>query len=369
MVLALSFTAASASARDKGGSGDVINYSWASSRIEGELWGLAQGNLDNDGSADTVLLERKRVRIGKIGEKGFEERFSCGWKEDAAAARAYLIDVDGDGKDEIAISAVEEGMPSSLVLAVDADAKKCSELVSRARWSIRAVALPAEGADTGPARRVLAGQAWSSQKYFSGPIVELALKKDKLVRQRDIELPHFTDLYQFTILPPENGAERVLRLAGYSAMELREHKGGGKWRKIWRSGDKLGGAANLLPAVQRPALDEVSSDYAYFDLPPLTLKQADGVHALAVKYDLPLRNVIGRTPYARGAETVMFKPDPALTYIEEKRTQDLPGPIMDYFIAAPADSAGKVRLYVLVQQDAGAFINSTEASILAFDLN
>lgn len=361
---ALVLAAASATAgKARGGEeGSVIKYSWASQKINEEIWGMAQGDIDKSGTKSIVLLERKRIRVGRLGEKGFEEKFSCGWSTDANAARIDLFDIDGDGKKDAIITAVEEGMPSSLAFKFDTETGRCHEIFSRARWSLRVANLP-DSNDSNILKPVIIGQCWSSQKFFTGPVMKLSFKNGKLVEGEKISLPRNTDIYQFEFLPPTDGVERVVRLAGPAAMEVREHRDY-RWRKIWRSGEKLGGPANLLPARQRPVFDQISSEYAEFELPPLVIPDPNGTRLLAIKYDLPLKNVVGRTPYIRGASTVIFKSDPALTFVEDARTQDLPGAIVDYFL----DNDAQQSLVVMIQDNAGAFEQSQKGMILRFDL-
>ena len=342
----------------------TMNYSWAGNKIEAELWGMAQGDIDGNGSAETVLLERKDVRIGRIGEKGFEGLFTCTWKADAAGVRVYLFDIDSDGKDEAVVSAVEAGMPSSLILKIDPAAKSCTEIVSRARWSLRVIDLPAEGGDSGATKRALVGQGSNSQKFYTGPVMELKLKEKKLVADRKIDIPRYTELYQFILLPSVEGASRAVRLAGPAAMELREQLGGKGWKRAWRSGERLGGTSNVIAAEQRPLLDEVSSEYAGFETPPIALARSDGTHLVVPKFDIPLRNAVGRKPYIRGSAMVVFKPDQVLGFVEERRSPDLPGAIVDYIM--DRDHPG--RLLVLLQEDAGAFENSQRSTIMGFDL-
>lgn len=344
-----------------GAESHIIKYSWASAKIDGTLWGLAQGDVDGDGKRETLLLERRRVRIGTLGDKKFEESFSCGWSGDVDAARIYLMDLDSDGADEVVISAVEGGLPASLALKVDTHSKSCKEIFNRARWSLRVVDLP----DEAKTRKALLGQDWSSQQFFSGPIQELRLEGKKLKPVASVAIPRYTTLFQFTPLPPLDDVKRMVRLEGPAAMEVRENKSGGKWSRPWRSPERLGGTSNLIAAEQRVLLDEKSSDYAYFDLPPLTVNLTGQLCLVAPKYDMPVRNIIGRTPYIRGSEVVVFSPDEVLGFVEKGRTQDIPGALVDYIM----DIEHPGRLIILVQEDAGAFETARSNTILTFDLN
>ncbi|MBN1282171.1 MAG: hypothetical protein JXA24_00155 [Proteobacteria bacterium] len=331
-----------------------IRYAWAGPSIDGALWGMAQGDVDGDGAVETVLLARRRILVGRIGDAGFEQAFECRWGPAADAARVSLVDLDGDARLEAAISAVEEGMPSSLVLGIDMAARSCSEIATRVRRSLRAVEL---FDDAGAPRRALAGQGWSPAEFFSGAVRELALSKGKLAPGPRISLPRHTGLFQFAMLPPRDGAERCAVLRGPAHMEVHAAAGRGRWKRVWRSGERLGGSANFLPAEQRPALDQVASELAVFDMSPVAL----GDSILAVKADMPAHDIVGTAPYVRGAEAVEFAPDPALGYVEGRRTQWISGAAVELM----ADPAG---LTMLVQESAGAFGTPDSTRPFRFDL-
>ncbi len=342
----------------EGGTGQ--RYAWASRAVEGQFWGMVQGDIDADGTPDTVLMERDRIHIGVLGGKGFDETFSCGWSTAARAARVYLYDTNGDGDLEAVVSAVEEGLPSSLILDVDVAAGRCSEIVSSARFSMRVIEIPADGGRWG---KKLVGQGWSRAEFFSGDVRELTLAGKKLKGGTKLKLPWNTSLYDFAPLPEVEGRPAVVILKGPSHMEVKVNSRGRKWRRVWRAGERLGGSANILPAVQRQALDQMGSDYALFNIPPLT----HGSDLMAVKADMPTRDVVGAEPYVRGGEAVGFVPDPALTFVCGMRTQWLPGAVVDFVVGKTAGDPEE-NLLLLLQEDTSAFGKSLQAKVIAFEL-
>ncbi|MFH1829739.1 MAG: VCBS repeat-containing protein [Pseudomonadota bacterium] len=339
------------------------SYTWASKRIDGEFWGIAQSDIDNDGRVETVLLERQRIMVGYINDKSFEESFTCGWKGAAKAAKLYLYDLDEDGQDDAVITAVEDGLPASLALKISKDG--CEQIISRARWSLRVITEPDSS------QKKLIGQGWSTQQYFIGPIYEIALKNKKLKKAEKLKLPARTKLYEFTFLPPIDDMPAVALLKGEERLEVKQHVKGNKWRRVWRSAEKFGGSANYLYAVQRPALDEIASDVAYFDMPPLTLSHPDGVHLFVAHYNFSLKGMIGRHGHVKESRIVEYRPDPALTFVEQMNTQKLSGYVVDYIIARHAsnEEGERRQLIVLLQNNISAFESPLQAIILAYDIN
>ena len=129
----------------------------------------------------------------------------------------------------------------------------------------------------------------------------------------------------------------------------------------------MGGSANLIEARQRQALDAVASDNAVFDLPPLDAAGVGALRLLAVQQQMPLHGVVGRKPYIRGGVVMGFASDPAFVLTESLRTQELPGAITDVVIEEQV-SGSKKHLFVLLQENAGAFDLPQRSQILAFDL-
>jgi hypothetical protein len=363
-------------ARPPEASGGVpLGYSWAIGPLDGDFWGLAHGDVDGDGSAESLLLERSRVRIGRLNSKGFDQLASCGWAGPAQGARVYALDLNGDGDDEIIISAVEEGLPASLVL--DYEKGSCRQLVSRARLSLRVIEIPEPSESKVdetrelPARRTatrkaLVGQGWSSDSFFFGPIYELKLSGKRFSRQKKLRLPRRTELYQFTMLPPRQGTPSLMKMKGYKRLGVSELKGK-RFRGVWRSGQRFGGSLNLLPAEQREVLGQEDAETVIFDLPPLIIDRPKDYQVIALRHDMPLKGFVGRQPYIRGGELVVFRPDPVLTFTEVMRTVRLPGAVVDYYVDS-ANKKGKQRLLVLMQEKPGFFHKTTRSLILAFDL-
>ncbi len=347
-------------------------YSWASQRIDGAVWGIAQSDVDGDGLVETVLLERARIRVGFFDDKSFKKDFICEWKGLAKAAKLYLYDLDGDGRDDAVITAIEDGLPASLALKIGEDG--CEQIVSRARWSLRVINMPAENGESSPKKKLI-GQGWSSQKYFIGPVYEIMFKEGKLRKAEKLKLPRDTELYGFALMPSIDGRPTVALLKGESRLEVRQYVKRNKWNRIWCSGQKFGGSANYLNAVQRPALDGMTSDVASFDMPPLAFEMPSGTHLVVPYYNISLRGMIGKYAHVKESQIVEYRPDPALTFVEQMRTQKLPGYVVDYVIARPArkvtdisdEDEGK-QLILLLQTNISAFESPVQAIVLAYDL-
>lgn len=335
-----------------GGSQDV-NYSWAGKRLAGAYWGLAFGDVDKDGAKEAMLLLRRGVKIGKFAGEGFHEDASCNLPGLAEGARIYAYDLDNDGGDEIVVSAVEEGLPSSLALKFENGS--CRVLVERARMSVR-VALSDEG------KKILMGQGWSSGSFFFGPIYEIKFEGGKFKEYSRVDIKKGVKLFQFAWVPGGGGAVVV---RGYNPLEFYE-KSGKKFKSVWRTGERFGGTINQIESEQRDALGQVEEEFVRFDIPPLVRAINGSFEVIAYRHILPVKNVIGLKPAVSGAEIVSYAPDPAIVLRENARTLKLPGAVTDIVFGEFAD--GKKSVFVLMQNDPSMFRESESATILAFDM-
>lgn len=328
---------------------EVLTYSWASKRIDGPIWGIARGDVDGDGTPETLLLDRRRVRVGSIDGVVFKEKWACPLPGIAEGARVSTIDLTGDNRAEIVVSAVEEGLPASAIFTIDD--KGCRPIVERARWSLRA----AEGK--------LLGQGWSSSTFFFGPIAELEEKGGRLRTTGKLDLPGNTRLYQFALFPGTEDV-RVLLLKGYAPLEVREQQGK-KFKRIWRSPDRFGGSTNLLPASQRDVLGSESRETVTFDTPPIADAETGRAFFFAVRSQLPLREIIGRKPGVSGSRVISFADDPALGFLPKQETVEVPGCIVDA-IEGEAAGPGEKAILVVTHPDCGMFESSTQSQIISF---
>lgn len=335
-----------------GGPVTRLNYSWGSSRMDGAYWGFARGDVDGDGSTEDVLLTRGEVKIGKLSDKGFVESSSCTWSDGVIAAKISLADIDGDGTNEIIVSGASLGKPVSMMMKLKKDG--CSMLVDNIHWSMRKVS--SDGA--------FAGQWWNSDDYFSGPVYRMSVSENGAKESGRLDLPWHTGLFQFAIIPGDE--KGVLIQKGYAHIEQRK-KMKSRFKRLWRSPEKMGGTANAVPAVSRRILADVSNEYALFDVPPIVVDDGGVTRIIAVKHDMPVHGIVGKKPYIRSAEIVIFREDPVLGFVEEARSVSLPGAIVDWSVDDDG-KGGAPRLYVLLMEGAGFFLDDSASIVFAFDL-
>lgn len=265
------------------------------------------------------------------------------------------MDLDEKPGDEIVVSAVEDGLPASMVLRLEG--KDCKALVQGAPLSLR-VAEDAQG------ERKLFAQGWSSDSFFFGPVSEVSLKEGKLKETAKLALPWNTKLFRFTYLPVSD-ATRVALLPGYAPLEVRVATGK-KFKRVWKSPARMGGSPNQLPASQRDVLGSEDSDSVIFDIPPVAASVTGRTAVLAVQSAVPAKGVIGRKPGISGSRVVGVVEDAALGFVPNLSTVELPSCISDMIPLETQGAAG--RIVVVMQDECGMFDKPTESQLIAFDL-
>lgn len=331
-----------------------MKYAWASKPLDSVYWGIARGDLDGDGKKEWVFLSRKSIHIGAFDDKNFKRKTECAWKGDADGGRVYAHDVDGDGDDEIVITAVIFGKPSSLIM--DYEGEKCAELISDIPYSLRVLTN----------RNILIGQSWSSSDFFTGSVFDTKISKGKLKSGKSLKLPWRTLLFDFDLFSNDDDEEYVLLQNGISRLDLKK-RSGRHFKRVWRSPDKYGGSSNLLTAVSRMVLGSEKEEFVMFDVPPIHVGVGSWMRMLAIHQDMPLKGFVGRKPAIRGSEIVVFTQDEALGFVEEMRSDYLPGSAVD-LIVDDLTEGGKVSFYVLTVQGGGFFSQGDTSLLLKFDI-
>lgn len=316
-----------------------------------EYWGISEVPF-NESRDLFVFITRDKAIVRQLSAEKFTDVAPCEWKSDAQAARVYSYLPDG-ALPLIVVTGVDDGQPSSFIF--EFDGTKCTLKHKTQNWSLRADA--SEG---------LLAQWWSSQDYFSGPVVKMNLENNALKRTGELTTPARTKIYLFEMLPDNDQVNEIIMSRGrdYLGLFRREEN---KFKRIWRSAQKFGGTINQLEAESRDLLDEAKSEFASFDIPPVSISLGGTTYLMAVRQDMPVAQGIGRTPYIKGSEIVVFKRDRAFEMIEVARTPMISGAIVDFTVdkKGPNDA----EILALTREDTGFFDKGVGSRTFVFDLH
>jgi hypothetical protein len=359
-------------------------HMWGSKRLNTTLWGIARADLDGNGTRETVLLERDR--IWQATQQGNELKEVASFKFPAytQGLRIFVMDVDANGTDDLVISAVQYGQPASMIITKTSDG--FSTLIKGAKWHLRVVEkqemrderrLPAVGSVAGETKdegrrandgKILIGQHWSRDNFFTGKLYELKLDNGKLNVVQKLARPDWADIFNYTSVPTPTENPILVSLKGYAPLRAYEEyakKNKKKWKKFWTSNGRFGGTILYVHRDVRQPL----ADMPVYNVPvghePITLFIKGKAGMLALINDMPLKNVIGKKTLIRGGRLVGFEYNDALGFQEAFLTERMPGFIADYVVDRDADGT---KLYIALQGEPEVFSPNPQSSVLIYKL-
>lgn len=332
----------------------ATKHAWGSKRLNATLWGIARADLDGNGTKETVLLEKDRIWQATPEGVVLKETAVFKFPSYTQGLRIYTIDIDGNGTDEIVVSAVQYGHPASMILAKDAQGFK--PIVAGAPWHLRVE------------NNVLIGQRWSRDHFFTGKLYELGITNGKLAIVQKLERPRWTKIFNYTAVPTPTDNPVLVSLEGYNPLRAYEghpKKNKMKWKKFWTSSGRFGGTILYVHRDVRQPL----ADLPHYNVPvqhePVTVRIQGKPGMIAPKNDMPLKNVIGRKQFIRGGRLIAFAYDDAMGFQEVFMTERMPGFIADYVYDRGPDGA---KLYVALQGEPEAFNSNPQSSVLVYTL-
>lgn len=216
------------------------------------LQGLALGDVDGDGREEVILAGPHEVQV--FHRDGTRlNRFAT--IKMGARYRIHSVnaaDLNGDGRDEIYISAADSKIPSSR--AVEWNGKRFVDLFREARWYIRPLRVPGMGL-------ILAGQRAGLLPIEPG-IFSLVQKDGKLRAGERLAIPAKINLFNFVYADLDgNGQHEIVALD--NSFKLEVIKGGAV---VWKSegrycGTKryIGGYPSMMPGTSSSMNDEVDA--------------------------------------------------------------------------------------------------------------
>ncbi len=263
---------------------------------------MAAGNIMGDGKTELAISTGDRIIVYRL-EKGVLHEL---WREPDAHRAAQLdvecADIDGDGKDEIYVTAYGQGRAQSYVIKYDG--KDFRKVYGPSPVLFRVLDMP-------DGKKKLLTTSVGMDSPYSGIIYQSVWKRGRLVRKGRFKLPsRIHDPYGFAILdvPGKNkqGKKTAVPLYvwvnGDDYVEVLDQSG----KKLWESGERYGGYDNFFEVKRKGMMLAGADDRGKVKGRVIVRKGPEGEKEVIITRNNAATNIIRRWHGYSGAEIYSF---------------------------------------------------------------
>ncbi len=214
---------------------------WQSDTFNTHLKGVAVGDVDGDGSNETVMIDRNRIYVYRFEKGHFSQLSEFQKSRNSLFLSLDVADINGNGKAEIFVTSYDTVSERSSVFVFESTANGIGLLSEKIDQFYR-VFSNADGHQT-----LMAQENVMNPKY-SDTIQVLGFEKGQYVSIDTIAAPRSLSLYEMTVAPKTPERERIF--IGYVRNhEIAALNSGGE--TLWDTGEAFGGSLNYLEYTDR----------------------------------------------------------------------------------------------------------------------
>ncbi len=324
-------------------------------RIDGQVQGIAIGDVDGDGAMETVIAGKSRLWIYKF----IDGRFVRMAEEDGSGNYIGLdtADVNGNGKEEIFVSNYidEGGRLSAFVLEYDGhDFKRIAE---RLNFYFRAIHVPTRG-------RVLYSQKHGLDTLFHRGVYEIVWENGEYRQASRLKLPREQNIYGMGLGTIPSSPEQLI-FAYDSSTRLQVMDGTG--RQEWVSTRGYGAVATFVKTRSQEDLSGYDYHYIGGRIEMVDLDGDGNEEAVVLRNEDITGNITKRTRLFKHGRIEILKSD-ELGMSPRFQTRFLPKYISD-FALADLDRDGNQELVAAVVQKSENIASTGRTNIILFHLD
>ncbi len=263
---------------------------------------FAAGNIMGDGKTELAISTGDRIIIYRL-EKGVLHEL---WREPEAHPAAQLdvecADIDGDGRDEVYVTAYGQGRAQSYVIKYDG--KDFRKVYGPSPVLFKVLDMP-------DGKKKLLTTTVGTESPYSGIIYQSEWKNGRLVRESRFKLPsRIQDPYGFAILdvPGKTRQGKKTTVPIYvwvddnDYVEVLDHNG----KKLWESNERYGGYDNFFEVKRKSMIFAGADDRGKVKGRVIVRTGPEGEKEVVITKNNAATNIIRRWHGYSGAEIYSF---------------------------------------------------------------
>ena len=325
------------------------NDIWLSPELTGRPSGIAVADFDGDGQQETAVVLNNTLIIARISAGEFTQLAEVPIPLVLQVLSLDALDLDGNGRAELYLSAMGNYQPSSLV--VEHTGAGYEIVIKSVRWLLRAVDFADQKG------RALVGQRTGNQDVvYVDELFHVSRDGNKLVAGADIDLPDRLNLFNFVPFRDTRNELSYAYMTDGDYLKVTNPEG----VELWESEDYLGGSENCF-TVRKSQNDEM--------LIPSCMKprmvRTSGNEILVVQNDG--QRMIQRYRKFKRSRVVSFSWN-GFSLVENWSTVSQNGYLGD-FVLADANNDGRKELVMAVLFKHKGLIDSARSAIVTYALD
>jgi hypothetical protein len=322
---------------------------WLGPELNGHPSGLAVGDFDGDGQQETAVVLDNTLLIARISAGEFTQLAEVPISSRLQVLGLDAIDLDGNGRAELYLSAMGNYQPSSFV--VEYNGTGYETVISNVRWLLRAMEL-ADGNGLS-----LVGQRLGQQEIiYVGEVFHVTRQGDRLIEGPALELPSsLMNIFSFLPFLDSRNELNYVHLTGGDYLKVISREG----REFWDSAEYFGGSENCF-TVRKESNNEIlvptctSPRMALTPGNEILVAQNDG-QRMVQRYRKFLKSRVVSLSWN------------GLALVENWHTATQNGYLGD-FVLADADNDGSAELVMAVKFKHKGLIDKARSSIVLYEL-
>ncbi|WP_303720676.1 VCBS repeat-containing protein, partial [Malonomonas rubra] len=323
---------------------------WMSQQITSEPLGLTVADLTGNQKLEIAIALAGEVVVAQLNDQHeYTQLAALDLPKNLKILGIDSADLNGDGKSELYLSAVDKYLPQSFV--VDLIDGELHISIRNVPWLLRTISLSDQN-------QTLAGQRWDSKEgTFTDKPFLVIRNGNKLETGQPLSLPDQINIFSIASLGGEQNSRLYTYLTDDDYLKVRTDQG----TELWESADYFGGSEIFLEQSPQYSSDPLNK---FYYIQPRILTTEKGQLLI---------------PQNEGWRTLerfrMFKASRIISMtwngfaLEENwRTTTQQGYLVD-FNYVDADNDGQKELLMLVKFKHKGVLNAPRSALVLYELN